>query len=120
MVGVKPKTHEKTEQSVRGDPKTSRKPKLFYAIASGRRIGVFSNKWSETECLTKHYKGARFKGFKDVQEAWKFILAENKTAPYPDSLNDFCALSEDELSCLRDQMLKDKEEKDDLKDNPIT
>ena len=55
MVGGNPETLMKMENSVRGHPKTSDKPvefqtkgkgpRVFYAVAYGRKIGVFVNKW---------------------------------------------------------------------------
>ena len=66
---------EKIDTLVRGHPKTSenstetkhkvKAPKVFYAVAFGRKIGVYSNKWVETECLTKLYKGSRCQSFKN-------------------------------------------------------
>ena len=54
IVGGNPETLVKMDNSVRGHPKTSKKPDefvtkgrapmLFYAVAFGRKIGVFVNK----------------------------------------------------------------------------
>ena len=62
---------------VRGHPKTSEKsveyetkvvaPKLCYAVAFGRKIGVFVNKRAKTERLTKPFKRARFTYFENLQ-----------------------------------------------------
>merc|ERR1711873_356899 len=88
MVGGNPETLGKIDDLVRGHPKTSKKPdesltkgrapKLFYAVAFGRKIGVFVNKWADTENLIKHFKGARFRKFKVPQDAWLYILELNK------------------------------------------
>ena len=107
---------EKIDTLVRGHPKTSGKstqtklkaPKLFYAVAFGRKIGVFSNKWVETECLTKHYKGSRCLSFKNTQDAWIYILDTNKDASLPNSLYDYYRLSEDKISHFRNEIEKVK------------
>ena len=115
MVGGRPETLVKMDVSVRGHPKTSKKQddfvtedrasKLFYAVAFGRKIGVFVNKWADTENLTKHFKGARFRSFKAPQDAWQYILELNKDAPLPDSLLEYSKLSENEIEQFRNEML---------------
>ena len=130
MVGGNPETLMKMENSVRGHPKTSDKPgefqnkgktpRIFYAVAYGRKIGVFANKWSETENLTKHFKGARFRSFKvpqfTIQDAWIYILETNKNVHLPDSLHDYDKLSDSDITHFRNEMLKDKTAKDKQRD----
>ena len=118
MVGGNPKTLLKMDNLVRGHPKTLEKPvafkimgkapKLFYAVALGQKIGVLVNKLAETEILTKHFKGARFRSFKVPQDAYIYILNENKDAPIPNILLEFYKLSENEITHFRSEMLKDR------------
>ena len=44
----------------------------FYAVASGRTIGVFST-WDECNCAVKGYKNASYKKFDTKQEAEEFV-----------------------------------------------
>ena len=113
MVGGNPETLGKIDESVRGHPKTSKiAPKLFYAVAFGRKIGVFVNKWADTENLTKHFKGARFRSFKVPQDAWLYILELNKDVSLPDSLLEYYKLSKNEIEQFRSEMQKYKIAKD--------
>lgn len=46
----------------------------FYAVASGRREGIFST-WSEAEAAVKGHSGAKFKKFPTFHEAQAYITA---------------------------------------------
>ena len=49
----------------------------FYAVAIGRRTGVFSS-WAEAEAETKGFSGAVFKNFKTQSEAKAFVLENSQ------------------------------------------
>lgn len=44
----------------------------YYAVKKGRKTGVFTS-WNETEKLVKGYPGAKYKSFKNREEAEDFI-----------------------------------------------
>ena len=93
--------------------RNGRKPKSrYYAIARGRRVGVFSNKWSETELLVKYFTGARCEGFKESTDAWINLMNENKDIRLPDSLKESSKISESDLEILRDEVERDRLNKD--------
>lgn len=48
------------------------KKKNFYAVAKGRVVGIF-NTWSECEEQIMGFSGAKFKKFKDKEQAQEFI-----------------------------------------------
>ena len=52
--------------------------KAFYGVAFGRKIGVFNNAWADTELLTKYFNNSRYKGFDTTNDAWKFVLNNNR------------------------------------------
>ena len=45
---------------------------VFYAVANGREIGIFSN-WNDCNASVKNYKNAAFKKFNTREEADEFI-----------------------------------------------
>jgi len=52
---------------------------VFYAVANGREIGIFSN-WNECNASVKNYKNAAFKKFNTREEAEGFIQQYTTTA----------------------------------------
>ncbi|KQS70910.1 uncharacterized protein Dere_GG26481 [Drosophila erecta] len=52
----------------------------FYAVASGRRTGVYDS-WAECEEQVKGYKNAKYKKFKTRQEADQFVNGCKSYAP---------------------------------------
>lgn len=46
--------------------------KKYYCIIRGRKQGIFTS-WEETEQYVKGYKGALYKGFKDLESAEQWI-----------------------------------------------
>lgn len=46
--------------------------KKYYCIIRGRKQGIFTS-WEEVEQYVKGYKGARYKGFKTLEEAEQWI-----------------------------------------------
>lgn len=51
----------------------------FYAVAKGRREGIFST-WGEAEALVKGYTGAKFKKFPSRPDAEAYLLANGSSA----------------------------------------
>ena len=45
----------------------------FYAIKEGRKSNVVVTTWDECKELTDGYKNAKFKSFKNEDEAWKYL-----------------------------------------------
>ena len=45
---------------------------MFYAVARGRQVGVFTN-WAECKTQVTGYNGARYKKFPTEAEALEFI-----------------------------------------------
>jgi ribonuclease HI len=58
---------------------TAQKPPKFYAVARGRRTGVFTD-WPTTASLVKGYPGARYKGFTDREAAEAFLRGDKGAA----------------------------------------
>jgi ribonuclease HI len=52
--------------------------KKFYAIAAGRKPGVYAN-WSDAEAQIKGYPRARYRGFATKEEAEKWLQAPSAT-----------------------------------------
>lgn len=44
----------------------------FYAVASGRRTGIFKT-WAECQAQVKGFSGARYKSFRTLEEAQRFV-----------------------------------------------
>ena len=93
---------------LRSKTKPLEKPEKFYAIANGRINGVFNNVWDQSRLLTDFYPRARHKGFDKTEQAWKFILNENKAIPPPASLNEYRTLTDIEVQNLREQLERDE------------
>ncbi len=54
--------------------------KKFYAIAVGRKPGIYEN-WPDAQAQVTGYRGARFKGFADRQAAEAWLKAPAATKP---------------------------------------
>lgn len=62
--------------------KSHKKSEKFYAVKCGRNPGIY-NTWDECEMQVKYYSGARYKSFKSIEEAKKYMEAElNVFIPY--------------------------------------
>ena len=63
--------------------RNSKKKESFYAVAKGRKIGIFST-WDETHPLVKGFSGAKYKRFDSLSEARAFLGKgnENETLTY--------------------------------------
>ncbi|CAG9536232.1 unnamed protein product [Cercopithifilaria johnstoni] len=79
-------TEEKKEQINKGS--------AFYAVAHGRKTGVFKT-WEECQEATKDFKGAKFKKFDNEEDAVLFVEGRNtkeaedrKRAHSPDDVTD--------------------------------
>ena len=44
----------------------------FYAIRYGRKTGIFTS-WKQTESLVKGFKNAKFKSFKNLDDAKSYL-----------------------------------------------
>ena len=44
----------------------------FYAVASGRKTGIFKT-WAECQAQVKGFSGARYKSFQTLEEAQRFV-----------------------------------------------
>ena len=82
---------KKFESNARASRKQKRN--TFYAIAFGRKTGVFFNNWDDAKFLTEYYTGAIFKGFEQINDAWEFVLSKNNQATLPKSMNEYYSLS---------------------------
>ncbi len=51
----------------------------FYAVAKGRRVGVFST-WAECERQVKGFTGAKYKKFPTLAEAQEFASGTRSEA----------------------------------------
>ena len=52
--------------------------KKYYCIIRGRKQGIFTS-WEEVEQYVKGYKGAKYKGFKDLESAQDWILENEQS-----------------------------------------
>lgn len=46
--------------------------KNFYCVIKGRTPGIYTN-WEDCKSQVNGYKGAKYKGFKSIQEAQQYI-----------------------------------------------
>lgn len=46
--------------------------KNYYVVLVGRTPGIYTT-WSDCEAQVKGFKGAKYKGFKTIQEAQEYI-----------------------------------------------
>ncbi|MDA5388501.1 ribonuclease H family protein [Loigolactobacillus backii] len=53
----------------------------FYAIARGRKQGVFKTTWAQAKTLVEGFNGARYKGFKSQTEAQAWLAEQQTTRP---------------------------------------
>lgn len=53
----------------------------FYAVASGRRPGIYDT-WAQCEDQVKGFKNAKYKKFNTRQEAEQFVNATKSYAPH--------------------------------------
>jgi ribonuclease HI len=53
-------------------PKRKKDSKKFYAVAAGRKIGIYST-WAECQSQVVGFSNAKFKSFKTIKEAESFI-----------------------------------------------
>jgi len=63
--------------------KSEKKKKKFYAVARGRKTGIFSS-WfgpGNAEAQIKGFEGARFKGFFTIEEARQWLEQMETTGP---------------------------------------
>ena len=75
--------------------------KFVYAVALGKKIGVFEHPWNDIKVLVLKHVGARFKKFKDKGEAWQFILNHNKDVKLPTNFNQVTELTKEEIDSYR-------------------
>ena len=52
--------------------------KKYYVVLKGRRQGIFTT-WADCEAQVKGYKGAKYKGFKDLESAQDWILENEQS-----------------------------------------
>lgn len=64
---VKPK-----KRSSKKKKRSTSKKKFYYAVAVGRKVGIFPN-WNECNKQVNKFRGAKFKKFESKQEAEEFI-----------------------------------------------
>ena len=50
--------------------------KQYYVVIKGRTPGIYTN-WEDCKAQVNGYKGAKYKGFKSIQEAQQYI-ADNE------------------------------------------
>ena len=50
--------------------------KKYYRVINGRTPGIYTN-WEDCKAQVNGFKGAKYKGFKSIQEAQQYI-EENK------------------------------------------
>ena len=50
--------------------------KQYYVVIKGRTPGIYQT-WEDCEKQVKGYKGSKFKGFKNIEEAQQYI-ADNE------------------------------------------
>ena len=70
---------------------------IYYAVAFGRKTGVFCKDWSEIKWLVLKYVGSRFKKFNNIADGWKFVLNLNKDISAPCNLQTFTDISTEEI-----------------------
>ena len=75
----------------------------FYAVALGRKTGVFCKDWSEIKLLVLKYVGSRFKAFNNKADGWKFVLNLYKDISAPSNLHTLTDLSTEELARFKKQ-----------------
>lgn len=46
--------------------------KRYYVVLKGRRCGIFQT-WEDCEAQVKGFKGSKYKGFKDLEQAEQWI-----------------------------------------------
>ena len=46
--------------------------KKYYCVIKGRTPGIYTN-WEDCKAQVNGYKGAKYKGFKSIQEAQQYI-----------------------------------------------
>ena len=103
------------------EPAVNKKRNTFYAIAFGRKTGVFFNNWDDAKFLTEYYTGAIFKGFEQINDAWEFVLSKNNQATLPKSMNEYYSLSKEEIILYRNLWEIDKTNKNNaVKANNVT
>lgn len=61
--------------------------KKFYAVAKGKRTGVFSESWATVKTYVAGYPGAKYKGFMHYEEATTWLAqAQGKLSKRPRSV----------------------------------
>jgi len=87
----------------------------LYAVANGRKTGIFDN-WEDCEKQVKGFSGAKFKSFKNKQDALTFITLN---LPSSTDKKDFNALDESDASSHESSNKRKRNNDDDNDDECV-
>ena len=80
----------------------------YYAIAFGRKIGVFNVPWDQCRFIVERFLNAKYKGFSNAAEGWKYINDNNKEENVPIYCNVITTLYHEELQTYKAEWEQNK------------